>query len=1212
MAANRQLTQKVAPERRVVTPVPPAARSAVVASPGARLQSRIGASGMQQALRRAAEPTPIPAGGQSTSAAAVASVQVQAPLATAAPPSAAAPGGTDVPKTAARMTVAPVGQPVAQPVGKGTAPNAPPLLGTAATTANAPATAATATQAKAAPLRHDGPDPELTELNAKVSAEAMEQARHPPAAGTVASAQAAAVAPAPAAQAAAAESAVQGMSTAPTSAFEIAAFKTALKDKLNEKMPAPNSAENAEKTLQSGTAQAVGAEMKGELANQKAKATGGLPAAAEAAPDQTQFKKEAPPAVAPLPVATALVNPGGDGVSPAPLPPAALDTSANSIASENQLAANRITEAQLIKSNEPSFTAASHARAQAAEHSATAPAIVRQAEAGIRADAASHGAVLVGKGLADMASARDRGFGKVVGEQSVTKSKDEQERQRIAKALDDIQVQTRTEVTAILDEMDKGAGELFDKGLMEALAAFDAKREELERRARLERAENWTAYLGPLGAAVGYFWSLGREHVDAAISAARSAYNAVVDRLIDEVANFVGTKLAAAKARIAQGRTDAEKFVAEQPASVRKIGEEALAKVSQQFDTLAGEIDERRNGLIGSLGDKYAEACAQVDAKAQAFRDENKSLWDRAKEAVAGVIDTLLDLRALLVAIAVRAAGVVDKILDDPIRFLKHLVTGVKMGLQAFVSNFMTHLKNGLFTWMFGTLSAAGIHLPERFDAKGIFGLIASVLGLTYANIRARAVLQLGEPMVARLEAVAEVFRVLIAEGPMGLWNMLLDKLEQLKEQVLAQIREMLLVQVIKAGIVWLIGLLNPASAFIKACKAIYDVVMFFVEKGKQIADFVNAVLDSLGAIASGQLAGVAKMVEGALANAVPVVIGFLASLLGLGGLSEKIKGIAAKIQAPVNKAIDWVIGKAVGVVKKVGSLFGGKNKTDHKNQPKQVGVKGLAEARMLALLGPRPTIDAAKDSVIAVKKEFAGQGLKALDIVDKEGDWSVMVEASPREELFKLLSTNKKYTVRFAAKLYLTGETDATAGTKARTAFAKDPKRTRYEFATTQRGAYQDIGTGILAKTADIRPLTPDIDADANKDLKPVAFVSGNTGDRRHRSNASHAEEQFATWLDAQDLSWRERVKRIEISITMGPCGFRHQSCVHALLRVKDLVPNCQNAVIHWDTKWVDRTGETTTKRDDVQKLAEKYQQVKGPIEGEDSEPEYLDIRQP
>jgi hypothetical protein len=135
------------------------------------------------------------------------------------------------------------------------------------------------------------------------------------------------------------------------------------------------------------------------------------------------------------------------------------------------------------------------------------------------------------------------------------------------------------------------------------------------------------------------------------------------------------------------------------------------------------------------------------------------------------------------------------------------------------------------------------------------------------------------------------------------------------------------------AGITWLISLLNPASAFIKACKMIYDVIMFFVTRGKQILDLVNAVIDSVSAIAKGAISVAANAVENALAKALPVAISFLASLLGLDGISEKIKTIIAKIQAPINTVIDWVIHQAVALVKGIAGLFSGGKDKDKKEE---------------------------------------------------------------------------------------------------------------------------------------------------------------------------------------------------------------------------------------------------------------------------------------
>ena len=164
------------------------------------------------------------------------------------------------------------------------------------------------------------------------------------------------------------------------------------------------------------------------------------------------------------------------------------------------------------------------------------------------------------------------------------------------------------------------------------------------------------------------------------------------------------------------------------------------------------------------------------------------------------------------------------------------------------------------------------------------------VLGLTYRNIRGRVAKLVGEPVVEKMEQTVDVFKTLVTKGIAGLWEWIKDKVGDLEDMVLGGIKDFIIERVIKAGITWLISLLNPAAAFIKACKAIYDIVMFIVERGQAIMEFVNSILDSIGAIARGQLGVVADKVEGALAKALPLAISFLASLLGLGGISDKIR----------------------------------------------------------------------------------------------------------------------------------------------------------------------------------------------------------------------------------------------------------------------------------------------------------------------------------
>ena len=159
------------------------------------------------------------------------------------------------------------------------------------------------------------------------------------------------------------------------------------------------------------------------------------------------------------------------------------------------------------------------------------------------------------------------------------------------------------------------------------------------------------------------------------------------------------------------------------------------------------------------------------------------------------------------------------------------------------------------------------------------------------------------------VEKGVEIFKIISGpEGVGGLWQMLLEKLGDIKEMIFEKIKGFVQDRIITAGITWLIGLLNPAAAFIKACKLIYDVVMFFVNNASRIKKFVDTILDSVADIVRGNIGGVVNKINDVLGQMVPIIIGFLASVIGLGGIGAKIREIVQTLQKPVNKALDFVI----------------------------------------------------------------------------------------------------------------------------------------------------------------------------------------------------------------------------------------------------------------------------------------------------------------
>ena len=142
------------------------------------------------------------------------------------------------------------------------------------------------------------------------------------------------------------------------------------------------------------------------------------------------------------------------------------------------------------------------------------------------------------------------------------------------------------------------------------------------------------------------------------------------------------------------------------------------------------------------------EARTSLDERIEELQAENAGLVDKAVGAIKKVVATIKKLKDMLLGVLSTAAGVIGKIIKNPIGFLKNLVAGVKGGIVRFKDNILTHLKKGLLSWLFGALGEAGIQLPDTFDLKGIIKLVTSILGLTWNFVRSRLVKKVGEKIV--------------------------------------------------------------------------------------------------------------------------------------------------------------------------------------------------------------------------------------------------------------------------------------------------------------------------------------------------------------------------------------------------------------------------------------------------------------------------------
>lgn len=469
------------------------------------------------------------------------------------------------------------------------------------------------------------------------------------------------------------------------------------------------------------------------------------------------------------------------------------------------------------------------------------------------------------------------------------------------------------------------------------------KKEEAERNAREEKEkldrerknQSW--------------WQRAKNKIKNAVKALTS----LIDKAFNKIRGWVKDVIDKAKKAAIGLINRARKFIVEKLNDFRQWAKEKVNKyLASTFPGLAARI----NGAIDSVVDTAIDAVnAAADGAIAAVEfiadnlaaalDKILSVFQAALKAAVQIIGAVLTgdfAEALKIAIrfACELAGIdpqpvfdfiervgeqLTGILKKPIRFFNNVFEAIGLGTRGFFKNIKDHLVKGLVGWLTGALSEVPLTLPETFDITGIFSIVVQILGITYDNIKARIIAKHppAEKVFHLVEKSMEVFTVLFDKGPAGLWDMMKDSLTNLEEIVMGAVRNYVITTVIKEAVTWLLGLLNPAGALVKILKLVFDLVMFLVQRFNQIKDFVVSVYDSLSAIASGVVTKAAEAVENAMARSLPVFIGLLASLAGLGGIGKTVQGIIKQVTSPINRIIDTIIEKAVALAKKIAA--GGK-----------------------------------------------------------------------------------------------------------------------------------------------------------------------------------------------------------------------------------------------------------------------------------------------
>lgn len=607
------------------------------------------------------------------------------------------------------------------------------------------------------------------------------------------------------------------------------------------------------------------------------------------------------------------------------------------------------------------------------------------------------------KGRKELTEKRKNDLSETRQKQGATKTALEKKREKVAKDINDIYEKAQTSVKTKLENLETQSMKRFDEGNAKASKKFEV---DVKSDIKAFERRRYSGFWGWAKRAKD--WLLGMDdlpEVKQIFDTNRSTFVTTIDKLVADISAENKKVIEGCKQELADAKKKIKKYVDSLGPDLKDIGKKASEEMNRKLGALDQFIAKKETELKNKLQDKQKAAIKEIDKKIEKMKEAmsgalaklGKLLLYAAKKFFTWALEKFGFSLAEIEDIINKGAAVLKAIFTQPIQFVKNLVKAASTGFENFGKNFLKHLKNALFEWLTGSLE--GITLPTTWDFKGIISVALQMIGISYANIRKHMVDAAGEPVVVALEEGFTLVKTLVTEGPIAAWEKLKELAGELKKAFVDAVKDFIKWKIIEEAIKWVVSLFIPGAGIIKAIIGIYDTIVFFIQKAKQIAQMIGNFLGSIGQIAMGNVAAGADALEQGLARGLTLVISFLAQLLRMTGITNKIKEAIAKVRGKVDKvlakAAKWVVGKAKNFLGKAGSkALGG--------DPNAPGPQRVQAA--LAEAVPKVNRHAGKKVGHLVLKPLLApvktkHRLSLLQVVPKGNIWVVKAAASPAEE---------------------------------------------------------------------------------------------------------------------------------------------------------------------------------------------------------------------
>jgi hypothetical protein len=518
-----------------------------------------------------------------------------------------------------------------------------------------------------------------------------------------------------------------------------------------------------------------------------------------------------------------------------------------------------------------------------------------------------------------MKAKRKGDLGVTGNKQKKAKSDLEKKREEVAAKINGIYTAAQDKVKKRLADLETESMKRFDDGNVKATKEFE---DSVNREIEAFKDDRYSGWFG--WARKAKDWVCGIDEmpeVKAIFDRNRAKFVATIDRLVADIAADNKRVVQECKDELQNARTQIKDYVDKLGPALRDVGTKAAEEMNSKLDELDKFVAKKEEDLQNKLKDKQTAAIKAIDEKIEKMKEAmagalsklGKLLLAAAKKFFTWALEKFGVSLSTIEGIINKGAAVLKAIFTQPVKFVKNLMNAAITGFKNFGKNFLKHLQDALFEWLTGSLE--GLKLPSTWDLKGIIGIALQMIGISYENIRRHMVTVMTEPVVAGLEKTFTLVKTLVTEGPMAAWEQLKEMAGEMRDAFIDAVKDFIKQKIVEEAIKWVVALFVPGAGLIKAAIGIYDTIVFFIQKAKQIMQMISNFLGSIADIAAGNIGAAADAMENGLARGLSLVISFLAQLLHLNAITGKIKAAIEKIKTKVDavllKVAKWIANKA-------------------------------------------------------------------------------------------------------------------------------------------------------------------------------------------------------------------------------------------------------------------------------------------------------------